>query len=163
MCIRSCKFCSQYWLLLLVNNFILEWNQAVRNEKDLESLNVPAKFRSMNSFWKYYSGEKVAPFPTIFIGGNHEASNYLWELWVTFLTHKFCIPFNWGLDYGTKGVFTVLLSLLILIELSHSRPTELSQHFLFIEFHNRLSIGFLVDVTGGNNVWSLSLWLSGSD
>lgn len=55
--------------------------QAVRNEKDLESLNVPPKFRSMNSFWKYYSGEKVAPFPTIFIGGNHEASNYLWELY----------------------------------------------------------------------------------
>ncbi|XP_071707027.1 lariat debranching enzyme [Rutidosis leptorrhynchoides] len=55
--------------------------QAVRNEKDLESLNVPAKFKSMNTFWKYYSGEKVAPFPTIFIGGNHEASNYLWELY----------------------------------------------------------------------------------
>lgn len=55
--------------------------QAVRNEKDLESLNVPPKYRSMNSFWRYYSGEKVAPFPTIFIGGNHEASNYLWELY----------------------------------------------------------------------------------
>ncbi|MFS7974740.1 putative calcineurin-like phosphoesterase domain, ApaH type, metallo-dependent phosphatase [Helianthus anomalus] len=55
--------------------------QAVRNEKDLESLSVPPKYRSMNSFWKYYSGEKVAPFPTIFIGGNHEASNYLWELY----------------------------------------------------------------------------------
>ncbi|KAJ9674110.1 hypothetical protein PVL29_023578 [Vitis rotundifolia] len=55
--------------------------QAVRNEKDLESLNVPPKYRSMNSFWKYYSGQEVAPFPTIFIGGNHEASNYLWELY----------------------------------------------------------------------------------
>ncbi|GFP92693.1 lariat debranching enzyme [Phtheirospermum japonicum] len=55
--------------------------QAVRNEKDLESLNVPSKYRTMNSFWKYYAGEKVAPFPTIFIGGNHEASNYLWELY----------------------------------------------------------------------------------
>lgn len=55
--------------------------QAVRNEKDLESLSVPPKYRSMNSFWKYYSGEKEAPFPTIFIGGNHEASNYLWELY----------------------------------------------------------------------------------
>ncbi|KAG8391785.1 hypothetical protein BUALT_Bualt01G0223100 [Buddleja alternifolia] len=55
--------------------------QAVRNEKDLESLNVKPKYRSMNSFWKYYSGEKAAPFPTIFIGGNHEASNYLWELY----------------------------------------------------------------------------------
>lgn len=55
--------------------------QAVRNEEDLESLNVPPKYRTMNSFWKYYSGEKAAPFPTIFIGGNHEASNYLWELY----------------------------------------------------------------------------------
>ncbi|MCL7030154.1 hypothetical protein MKW94_005633 [Papaver nudicaule] len=55
--------------------------QAVRNEQDLESLAVPPKYRSMGSFWKYYSGQEVAPFPTIFIGGNHEASNYLWELY----------------------------------------------------------------------------------
>ncbi|GAB2250264.1 hypothetical protein Droror1_Dr00013623 [Drosera rotundifolia] len=55
--------------------------QAVRNEKDLESLNVPAKYKQMNTFWKYYSGQAVAPLPTIFIGGNHEASNYLWELY----------------------------------------------------------------------------------
>ncbi|CAN6682520.1 unnamed protein product [Malus baccata var. baccata] len=63
-------------LLLCCGDF-----QAVRNEKDLDSLNVPHKFRSMNTFWKYYSGEAVAPYPTIFIGGNHEASNYLWELY----------------------------------------------------------------------------------
>lgn len=31
-------------------------------------------------FFRYYSGEKVAPVLTIFIGGNHEASNYLQEL-----------------------------------------------------------------------------------
>eukprot|EP00268_Persea_americana_P050913 TRINITY_DN5583_c0_g1_i6.p1 TRINITY_DN5583_c0_g1~~TRINITY_DN5583_c0_g1_i6.p1 ORF type:complete len:328 (-),score=45.16 TRINITY_DN5583_c0_g1_i6:1056-2039(-) len=55
--------------------------QAVRNENDLESLNVKPKYRSMNSFWKYYSGQEVVPIPTIFIGGNHEASNYLWELY----------------------------------------------------------------------------------
>ncbi|EPS60614.1 hypothetical protein M569_14187, partial [Genlisea aurea] len=55
--------------------------QAVRNKKDLESLNAPSNYKKMNSFWKYYSGEKVAPFLTIFIGGNHEASNYLWELY----------------------------------------------------------------------------------
>ncbi|PON94587.1 Calcineurin-like phosphoesterase [Trema orientale] len=63
-------------LLLCCGDF-----QAVRNEKDLESLNVPPKYRAMNSFWKYFSGEEVAPYPTIFIGGNHEASNYLWELY----------------------------------------------------------------------------------
>jgi len=41
---------------------------------------VPMKYRFMQSFYKYYSGEKKAPIFTIFIGGNHEASNYLWEL-----------------------------------------------------------------------------------
>ena len=30
--------------------------------------------------FRYYSGEKLAPKLTIFVGGNHEASNYLQEL-----------------------------------------------------------------------------------
>ena len=34
----------------------------------------------MLNFYRYYSGEKVAPVLTIFVGGNHEASNYLQEL-----------------------------------------------------------------------------------
>ncbi|KAK1299848.1 Lariat debranching enzyme [Acorus calamus] len=55
--------------------------QAVRNENDLNSLNVKPKYRNMMSFWKYYSGQVIAPFPTLFVGGNHEASNYLWELY----------------------------------------------------------------------------------
>lgn len=63
-------------LLLCCGDF-----QAVRNEKDLESLNVKHKYRSMKNFWKYYSGKEVAPYPTVFIGGNHEASNYMWELY----------------------------------------------------------------------------------
>ncbi|KAF8097563.1 hypothetical protein N665_0286s0071 [Sinapis alba] len=63
-------------LLLCCGDF-----QAVRNEKDMDSLSVPIKYREMKSFWKYYSGQEVAPVPTIFIGGNHEASNYLWELY----------------------------------------------------------------------------------
>jgi lariat debranching enzyme len=29
---------------------------------------------------RYYTGEKEAPVLTIVIGGNHEASNYMWEL-----------------------------------------------------------------------------------
>ncbi|XP_043273953.1 lariat debranching enzyme isoform X2 [Venturia canescens] len=41
---------------------------------------VPDKYKDMCSFYKYYSGEKIAPILTIFIGGNHEASNYLQEL-----------------------------------------------------------------------------------
>ncbi|XP_010525890.1 PREDICTED: lariat debranching enzyme [Tarenaya hassleriana] len=63
-------------LLLCCGDF-----QAVRNERDMDSLNVPRKYREMKSFWKYYSGQEIAPIPTIFIGGNHEASNYLWELY----------------------------------------------------------------------------------
>lgn len=54
--------------------------QAVRNEGDMKCMAVPPKYRQMQTFYKYYSGEKRAPILTIFIGGNHEASNYLQEL-----------------------------------------------------------------------------------
>lgn len=35
----------------------------------------------MHDFHEYYSGARVAPYLTIFIGGNHEASNYMWEIY----------------------------------------------------------------------------------
>jgi lariat debranching enzyme len=54
--------------------------QALRNPYDFESLAVPEKFRALGSFHSYYSGQKTAPILTIVIGGNHEASNYMWEL-----------------------------------------------------------------------------------
>jgi len=44
-------------------------------------MSVPEKYLDMGDFHKYYTGEKIAPFLTIFIGGNHEASNYLRELY----------------------------------------------------------------------------------
>ena len=62
-------------LLLCCGDF-----QAVRNRLDLSCMAVPPKYRHMQTFYKYYSGEKKAPVLTIFIGGNHEASNHLWEL-----------------------------------------------------------------------------------
>lgn len=40
----------------------------------------PIKYLSMGTFYKYYEGKEVAPCLTIFIGGNHEASNYLREM-----------------------------------------------------------------------------------
>ncbi|KAG9445831.1 hypothetical protein H6P81_011959 [Aristolochia fimbriata] len=87
--------------------------QAVRNKNDLESLNVPSHYRSMNSFWKYYSGQVVAPVPTVFIGGNHEASNYLWELYyggwaapnVYFLGFAGVIKFGNIRIGGISGIF----------------------------------------------------------
>ncbi|XP_026812226.1 lariat debranching enzyme [Rhopalosiphum maidis] len=54
--------------------------QATRNNEDLLAMAVPPKYRLMCSFHKYYTGELVAPVLTIFIGGNHEASNHLQEL-----------------------------------------------------------------------------------
>lgn len=62
-------------LLIICGDF-----QAVRNEKDLDSMAVPDKYKEMQTFWKYYSGQKTAPVLTLFVGGNHEASNYLSEL-----------------------------------------------------------------------------------
>ncbi|KAI0313108.1 lariat debranching enzyme, C-terminal domain-containing protein [Amylostereum chailletii] len=63
-------------LLLVCGDF-----QAIRNRRDLECMAVPPKYRQLGEFYKYYTGEVVAPVPTIVIGGNHEASNYLWELY----------------------------------------------------------------------------------
>jgi lariat debranching enzyme len=62
-------------LLIICGDF-----QAIRNENDLKSMAVPEKYRQMCTFWKYYAGLKQAPVLTLFIGGNHEASNYLSEL-----------------------------------------------------------------------------------
>lgn len=42
---------------------------------------MPAKYRKMADFHEYYSGARKAPYLTIFIGGNHEASNHLFELY----------------------------------------------------------------------------------
>ncbi|XP_042863744.1 lariat debranching enzyme-like [Penaeus japonicus] len=61
-------------LLLCCGDF-----QSVRNEQDLKCMACPIKYMDMRDFYKYYSGEKKAPVLTIFIGGNHEASNYLQE------------------------------------------------------------------------------------
>lgn len=55
--------------------------QSVRNAADYHSMAVPAKYRTLGSFCRYYSGEKVAPVLTLFVGGNHEASQPLQELY----------------------------------------------------------------------------------
>ncbi|KAI9930507.1 hypothetical protein ASPWEDRAFT_171135 [Aspergillus wentii DTO 134E9] len=55
--------------------------QAVRNSHDMACMSVPQKFKAIGDFHEYYSGKRTAPYLTIFIGGNHEASNYLFELY----------------------------------------------------------------------------------
>jgi lariat debranching enzyme len=51
--------------------------QSVRDPGDLDSMAVPPKYRVMGDFPGYYRGEKKAPVLTVFVGGNHEASNVL--------------------------------------------------------------------------------------
>lgn len=58
----------------------------------------------MGTFYKYYTGEKVAPCLTIVIGGNHEASSHLRELYfggwlaprIYFLGYSGCITVKKG-------------------------------------------------------------------
>jgi lariat debranching enzyme len=63
-------------LLIICGDF-----QAIRNELDLNCMSVPHRYRKMGDFHKYYSGAARAPVLTVVVGGNHEASNYLFELY----------------------------------------------------------------------------------
>ncbi|KAK4236711.1 lariat debranching enzyme, C-terminal domain-containing protein [Achaetomium macrosporum] len=75
---RSCK--ERQWdgvdLLLIGGDF-----QAVRNAADLNVMSVPPKYRQLGDFHEYYSGTRKAPYLTVFVAGNHEASSHLWELY----------------------------------------------------------------------------------
>jgi len=69
--------------------------------------------------FRYYGGEKTAPIPTVFIGGNHEASNYLQELpyggWVApniYFLNTGIIRFGPLRIGGVSGIFKVFLNLL---------------------------------------------------
>ncbi|KAI9273712.1 lariat debranching enzyme, C-terminal domain-containing protein [Sporodiniella umbellata] len=105
---KELKSRSKVDLVLICGDF-----QAVRNESDLACMAVPNKYKKMGTFWKYYSGQKKAPYPTIFIGGNHEASNHLWELyhggWVCeniyFLGYASVINFGGVRIGGISGIF----------------------------------------------------------
>lgn len=95
-------------LLLICGDF-----QAIRNMVDLRTMSVPEKYKKLGDFHDYYSGVKVAPVLTIFIGGNHESSSYLKELkyggWVApniyYLGEFGCVWFK-GLQIGgISGIY----------------------------------------------------------
>lgn len=53
--------------------------QALRNSHDLSSMSSPARHRRLGTFHEYYSGKRDVPL-TIVVGGNHESSAYMAEL-----------------------------------------------------------------------------------
>lgn len=57
---------------------------------------------------RYYTGAKVAPVLTIVIGGNHEASNYMWELCVShlFLVFLMGLPFVGSMAVGLPRAYS---------------------------------------------------------
>ncbi|KZT38916.1 Metallophos-domain-containing protein [Sistotremastrum suecicum HHB10207 ss-3] len=95
-------------LLLIGGDF-----QAIRNQHDLQCMAVPDKYKALGGFHRYYEGEKVAPILTIVIGGNHEASNYMWELYhrgwlapnIYYLGAAGCVRFNGLRIVGSSGIY----------------------------------------------------------
>ncbi|KAJ8586336.1 DBR1-domain-containing protein [Rhizopogon salebrosus TDB-379] len=95
-------------VLLMCGDF-----QAIRNHRDMQCMAVPQKYRQLGDFHKYYTGESTAPVLTIVIGGNHEASNYMSELYhggwlapnIYFLGHAGCIQVNGIRIAGASGIF----------------------------------------------------------
>ncbi|RKP03796.1 hypothetical protein CXG81DRAFT_6740, partial [Caulochytrium protostelioides] len=87
--------------------------QAVRNAADLDAMAVPDKYKQLGSFWEYYTGRRRAPVLTVVIGGNHEASSYLWELhhggWLApniyYLGAAGCVTFRGLRIAGSSGIY----------------------------------------------------------
>ncbi|KAG8763300.1 hypothetical protein FRC12_008625 [Ceratobasidium sp. 428] len=95
--------------LVLVNGDF----QAIRNHQDLQCMAVPDKYKQLGTFYKYYTEEVKAPVLTLVIGGNHEASNYMWELYhggwlapnIYYLGGSGCVKFGGLRVAGASGIY----------------------------------------------------------
>jgi lariat debranching enzyme len=68
------KINQKFDLLIICGDF-----QSMRNQRDLEDMHCPEKYKEMGTFQEYFTGTRKAPVTTVFIGGNHEAVNSLRE------------------------------------------------------------------------------------
>ena len=123
-------------LLLVCGDF-----QSVRNRVDLQCMAVPEKYRELGDFHEYYSGKRVAPVLTLFIGGNHEASNYLMGLpyggWVApnifFMGYSSVVNFNGLRIAGLTGIYSHRG-----LEFSHGERLPLNQGSMRHVYHSRM-------------------------
>lgn len=54
--------------------------EPIRDERDLETMDAPAKFRVVGDFPDFRAGRAAFPWPVYFIGGNHEPYGFLDEM-----------------------------------------------------------------------------------
>ncbi|KAF1770997.1 hypothetical protein GCK72_002821 [Caenorhabditis remanei] len=114
--------------------------QSVRNYGDLHQMNVPRTYLNLQTFYKYYSGEKTAPVLTIFIGGNHEASGFLSELpnggWVApniyYMGFANCIQFAGLRIAGLSGIYKIFDA-----EFSHHERAPFNENSIKTAYHVR--------------------------
>ena len=59
-------------LILSVGDF-----QTMRDEIDMRAMACPAKYQQIGDYPAYHAGERTFPAEVVFIGGNHEAYNWL--------------------------------------------------------------------------------------
>jgi lariat debranching enzyme len=59
-------------LILCVGDF-----QAIRDETDMRAMACPAKYQQVGDYPAYHMGQRSFPAEVVFIGGNHEAYNWL--------------------------------------------------------------------------------------
>lgn len=77
--------------------------QAIRNKDDLECMACPPKYRHLGTFWKYYSGEKIAPYLTLFstLYGYYPSNEY--EM------NDMCLYCGYAWISWVKNVFRVII------------------------------------------------------
>ena len=78
-----------------------------RYVRNRSSENCASKAPHLRS--RYYTGAKVAPVLTLVIGGNHEASNYMWELYAVCLSLTISWVYLWT-DFTAVGLLLVYSS-----------------------------------------------------
>ena len=105
---ESSGACEKIDLLLICGDF-----QSLVDTADMSCIAMPDKYKKMGEFRDYVSGVKKAHCPTVFVGGNHEASNILQSLYyggyvapdIYFMGYAGCINFRGLRIGGISGIY----------------------------------------------------------
>lgn len=100
-------------------------------------MECPEKYKELGQFHRYYSGELKAPILTIFIGGNHEATNYLRDLYyggwaaenIYYLGASGFINIKKGSEYSVRiGGISGIEKMYDYFKGYHERPPYINNH-----------------------------------